>query len=92
MPGDIAFDSGTSYWGTNLTIAVLNGTVPEWRLDDMCTRIMAAYYYVGRDVNYVPTNFFAVSRLSPLIAPLTETSGRLIPMLRSITLSIPLLG
>lgn len=62
MPGDISFDSGTSYWGTNLTVAVINGTVPEWRLDDMATRIMAAYYYVGRDVNYVPTNFFAVSQ------------------------------
>jgi beta-glucosidase len=57
MPGDIGFDSGTSFWGANLTIAVLNGTIPEWRLDDMVTRIMAAYYYVGRDVNYVKTNF-----------------------------------
>ena len=64
MPGDVAFDSGTSYWGANLTIAVLNGTVPEWRLDDMVTRIMAAYYYVGRDVNSVPTNFDAVSEPS----------------------------
>ena len=61
MPGDTAFNSGLTYWGTNLTIAVLNGTMPEWRLDDMVTRIMAAYYYVGRDVNYVPTNFDAVS-------------------------------
>jgi beta-glucosidase len=49
MPGDIAFDSGTSFWGANLTVAVLNGTVPEWRVDDMATRIMAAFYYVGRD-------------------------------------------
>jgi beta-glucosidase len=59
MPGDVGFDSGTTFWGTNLTIAVLNGTIPEWRLDDMVTRIMAAYYYVGRDVNYVETNFDA---------------------------------
>lgn len=27
MPGDEGFDSGNSYWGGNLTIAVLNGTV-----------------------------------------------------------------
>lgn len=40
MPGDIAFDSGTSYWGANLTVAVLNGTIPQWRVDDMATRIM----------------------------------------------------
>jgi len=61
MPGDISFDSGTTFWGTNLTVAVLNGTIPEWRLDDMCTRIMAAYYLVGRDTKAVPINFSAVS-------------------------------
>jgi beta-glucosidase len=61
MPGDTVFDSGLTFWGTNLTIAVLNGTIPEWRMDDMATRIMAAYYYVGRDTHYVPTNFYAVS-------------------------------
>ena len=59
MPGDVTFDSGTSYWGANLTIAVLNGTVPEWRIDDMATRIIAAWYFVGRDnANIsVPVNF-----------------------------------
>ncbi|KAJ5546415.1 hypothetical protein N7494_004000 [Penicillium frequentans] len=57
MPGDIAFDSGTSYWGSNLTVAVLNGTVPQWRVDDMAVRIMAAWYYVGVENNYVPINF-----------------------------------
>ena len=57
MPGDVTFDSGTSYWGSNLTIAVLNGTVPEWRVDDMAVRIMAAYYYVGRDNTSIPINF-----------------------------------
>ncbi|KAK3117357.1 cytoskeletal protein binding [Teratosphaeriaceae sp. CCFEE 6253] len=54
MPGDIGFDSGTTYFGTNLTIAVLNGTVPQWRLDDMAVRIMAAWYYVDRPGNQVP--------------------------------------
>ena len=57
MPGDIAFNSGNSYFGGNLTIAVLNGTIPEWRIDDMVTRIMAAYYYVGRDQHQVGINF-----------------------------------
>ena len=57
MPGDTAFDSGASFWGANLTIAVLNGTVPEWRLDDMATRIMAGYYYVGLDKNPTPVNY-----------------------------------
>ncbi|KAL8660830.1 MAG: hypothetical protein Q9202_006157 [Teloschistes flavicans] len=57
MPGDVLFNTGTSYWGTNLTVAILNGTVPQWRLDDMATRIIAAWYYVGRDQNQVPINF-----------------------------------
>ena len=57
MPGDTAFNSGASWWGANLTVAVLNGTVPQWRLDDMATRIIAAWYYVGRDLTSVPINF-----------------------------------
>lgn len=59
MPGDTLFDSGRSYWGANLTIAVLNGTVPQWRIDDMCIRIIAAWYFVGRDDPSisVPINF-----------------------------------
>ncbi|PYI28771.1 BETA-glucosidase precursor [Aspergillus indologenus CBS 114.80] len=62
MPGDITFDSATSFWGTNLTIAVLNGTVPQWRVDDMAVRIMAAYYKVGRDRLYQPPNFSSWTR------------------------------
>ncbi|CAK7217980.1 beta-glucosidase [Sporothrix curviconia] len=58
MPGDTAFNSGLSYWGTNLTLAVINGTVPEWRLDDMAMRIMAAFFKVGNTVgSQVPINF-----------------------------------
>jgi Glycosyl hydrolase family 3 C-terminal domain len=58
MPGDIGFSgSGISHWGGNLTAAVLNGTVPEWRLDDMVVRIMSAWYKVGRDKTAVPVNF-----------------------------------
>ncbi|KAI5293455.1 hypothetical protein KEM52_005520 [Ascosphaera acerosa] len=57
MPGDTVFDTGDSFWGTNLTIAVLNGTVPQWRVNDMATRIMAAYFKVHRDAHKVPVNF-----------------------------------
>ena len=57
MPGDTVFGTGRSYWGANLTLAVVNGTVPEWRVDDMAVRILAAYYKVGRDRVSVPTNF-----------------------------------
>jgi len=57
MPGDTDFNSGASFWGPNLTISVINGTVPAWRLDDAAVRIMAAYYYVGRDKAAIPLNF-----------------------------------
>ncbi|KAL7960457.1 glycoside hydrolase family 3 protein [Trichoderma compactum] len=58
MPGDTLFNTGASYFGSNLTLAVLNGTVPEWRIDDMVMRIMASFFKVGKSINnLVDTNF-----------------------------------
>jgi beta-glucosidase-like glycosyl hydrolase len=57
MPGDTVFNSGLSFWGTNLTLAVLNGTVPQYRLDDMCMRIMTAYFHVGLTLDEPSINF-----------------------------------
>lgn len=54
MPGDTTFNSGISFWGGNLTLAVVNGTIPEWRIDDMAMRIMAAFFKVGRSVGNQP--------------------------------------
>ena len=50
MPGDgiIAWD-GISLWGKQLSLAVLNGSVPIQRLDDAVTRIVAAWYQMGQD-------------------------------------------
>ncbi|KAI9432198.1 beta-glucosidase [Lactarius indigo] len=60
MPGDITFNSGTSYFGANLTAYVRNGTIPEARVDDMATRILAAWYLLGQDsASYPHTNFNA---------------------------------
>jgi beta-glucosidase-like glycosyl hydrolase len=64
MPGDITFDSGTSYFGANLTEYVQNGTIPEARVDDMATRIIAAWYFLGQDSpSYPHTNFNAFQPL-----------------------------
>lgn len=52
MPGDITFDSGTSYFGGNLTAFVMNNTISTARLDDMATRIVAAWYYMHQDQDY----------------------------------------
>jgi len=57
MAGDIRFGDGLSYFGPNLTIAVLNGTVPQWRLDDMVVRILAGWYLVGGDTDVPHPNF-----------------------------------
>ncbi|KAJ4010586.1 beta-glucosidase [Fusarium irregulare] len=63
MPGDTSFDSGYSFWGGNLTLAVVNGTVPAWRIDDMATRIMAAFFKVGKTVEDLPEiNFSSWTR------------------------------
>jgi hypothetical protein len=41
------YNSLSSFYGTNLTVAV-----PAWRIDDMAMRIMAAFFYVDRDVGW----------------------------------------
>lgn len=50
MPGDgLYWQDGNPLFGEQLTIAVLNGSVPIERLNDMATRIVAAWYQVGQD-------------------------------------------
>lgn len=58
MPGGSSFANGApSYWGPNLTTAVLNGSVPLERVDDMVTRILAAWYLVGQDQEFPNVSF-----------------------------------
>ncbi|KAK3337673.1 glycoside hydrolase family 3 protein [Cercophora scortea] len=50
MPGDgVGWADGKSLWGPELTKAVLNGSVPVERINDMATRIVAAWYQLGQD-------------------------------------------
>lgn len=37
------------FWGNNLTEAVNNGSVAQGRLDDMNTRLLAAFYFLNQD-------------------------------------------
>lgn len=50
--------------GANLTAMVLNGTLPQWRLDDQCIRIMSAFYFVDRESNTpeIAPNMFSWSQ------------------------------
>lgn len=50
MPGDgLAWQDGASLWGPELTKAVLNTSIPISRLNDMVTRVVAAWYQLGQD-------------------------------------------
>ncbi|THH07422.1 hypothetical protein EW145_g3390 [Phellinidium pouzarii] len=59
MPGETAEGSNVSYFGPALVSAVQSGEVPESRIDDMATRILAAWYLLGQDSNYPSVNFDA---------------------------------
>lgn len=50
MPGDgLRWANGESLWGKELSKAVLNGSVPVERVNDMVTRVVAAWYQMGQD-------------------------------------------
>ncbi|KAK9241574.1 glycosyl hydrolase family 3 N terminal domain-containing protein [Lipomyces tetrasporus] len=55
MPGPIGFfTTEPSFWGSNLTMAVGNGTLSEVRVDDMARRIMTPYFHLRQDKDYPP--------------------------------------
>lgn len=50
MPGDgLGWTDGKSLWGPHLSRAVLNGSLPVSRLDDMTLRIVASWFQLGQD-------------------------------------------
>ncbi|KAI1771552.1 glycoside hydrolase family 3 protein [Hypoxylon cercidicola] len=58
MPGEGDYGSEYgSWWGGALTEAMLSQAIPQWRLDDMAVRIMAAFYKVGRDTKQIDINY-----------------------------------
>ncbi|EKG18303.1 Glycoside hydrolase family 3 [Macrophomina phaseolina MS6] len=58
MPGDPTVPLfGDAWWAFHLTEAALNGSVPMDRIDDMTTRIVAAWYQMGQDQEYPDPNF-----------------------------------
>ncbi|OAA59049.1 beta-glucosidase [Niveomyces insectorum RCEF 264] len=48
---DMAMPNGP-LWGNNLVEAVKNGSIPESRIVDMATRIVAAWYQMGQDSDF----------------------------------------
>ncbi|KAF9502852.1 glycoside hydrolase family 3 protein [Hydnum rufescens UP504] len=55
MPGDIVFSDNVTYFGQNLTDYVHNGTIAESRVNDMATRILAAYYLLSKTRTFLPS-------------------------------------
>lgn len=55
------------YWGDNLTQAVTNGSVTETRLDDMVTRILAAYFHLKQDEDYPEVGVYTYDVQHPII-------------------------
>jgi beta-glucosidase-like glycosyl hydrolase len=50
MPGDgIHWTDGKSLFGDQLTIGVMNESIPVFRLNDMAARIVASWYQLGQD-------------------------------------------
>ena len=56
MPGATVYGGNVSYFGPALVNAVNSGQVPVSRLNDMATRILAAYYVQGQDQGYPALN------------------------------------
>ncbi|KAF4210948.1 hypothetical protein CNMCM5878_003397 [Aspergillus fumigatiaffinis] len=64
MPGYLSeTDFIHSYFGTNVVSGIRNGTIPEWRLDEMIRRILTPYYYFSQDHEYptIDPSSYAVS-------------------------------
>lgn len=58
QPGDgVSWANGQSLWGPELSRSVLNGSVPVDRLNDMTTRVVAAWYQLGQDKGFPETSF-----------------------------------
>ncbi|KAJ3104348.1 hypothetical protein HDU97_009321 [Phlyctochytrium planicorne] len=55
MPGTRNFLSKESFFGKALVRNVESGRVPESRVDDMVTRILAAHLKMGQDADFPPT-------------------------------------
>ena len=63
---DIVMPDG-GYWGQNLTTAVNNGSVSIDRLDDMVTRVLATYHFVGQNKNFPKNQVYAYTEQHPIV-------------------------
>lgn len=55
------------FWGDNLTEAVTNGSVTTERLDDMNTRLLAAFYYLHQDQDFPENSVYPYNVEHPIV-------------------------
>ncbi|KAK5133582.1 hypothetical protein LTR08_007622 [Meristemomyces frigidus] len=63
---DLTMPDG-GYWGDNLTEAVRNGSVSETRVNDMVTRILAAWFHLNQDQGYPEVGVYNYNVQHPII-------------------------
>lgn len=85
---DIDMPGGDGYMGMSLLPAVKQGTIPESRIDDMITRIMAPYYLVGQDQGF-PTVDLARDVLSDHYQINREVSRAGMILLKNVNNTLP---
>ncbi|CAK7568547.1 MAG: hypothetical protein SEPTF4163_006541 [Sporothrix epigloea] len=84
---DIAMPDSKGYWENGLLLeAVKNGSVEAGRIDDMATRLLAAFYYVGeKDLDGTvlpsPTQVYAASTQS---LPVVDVQAEHASLIRTI--------
>ena len=55
------------FWGKNLTDAVTNGSVSTERLNDMNTRLLAAYFYLNQDQDFPENAVYPYNVIHPIV-------------------------
>ncbi|KAF2734815.1 beta-glucosidase-like protein [Polyplosphaeria fusca] len=63
---DVVMPSAT-YWGSNLTDAVANRSVALSRLEDMGSRLLAAFYLVGQDEGFPENGAYPYNVVHPIV-------------------------
>ncbi|KAH8588635.1 beta-glucosidase-related glycosidase [Bisporella sp. PMI_857] len=75
---DMVMPDAGVFWGANLTAAINNGSLPESRLDDMATRIIATWYHMNQDTDFpepgvgMPASLFAPHKIVNAKKPSTK--------------------
>ncbi|KAJ5886665.1 uncharacterized protein N7473_009339 [Penicillium subrubescens] len=77
---DVVMPRSTT-WNSNLTTAIANGTMKASRLDDMITRVMATWYYLGQDTVFTNPGVGMPSSASAAHQAVIATSQEAKPVL-----------